>query len=501
VDASAGHRDGGRLTVAGTLPWRLTLVPEDTAARVGFARQPADTMSLAVRADSFDLALFQPFLPEATATGLTGGLAVDARIGGTPDQPRATGTVDLRDLGVELPTLGVTYREGSLTGRLDGSRFTIDSLTLATGDDEELHATGTVVLEPLADPTLDLTARLSEFLVSDSDQLRAVATGDVRLTGTLAEPAVGGTLQLEEAEIFTGGGTAAAVEEVELTPADVQELAQHFGPAAVAAADEEGEFLDRFRMNIDLGFPRRVWFRKSTSPSIDIELSGQITLRQEPGQEMEFFGQVEPIPGRGGLDLYGRSFELLEGDIALRGGVEDISLDVTARYRVPTQGDADDEAVVIDVHATGRPDSLDLDFSSDPSMPQEDIVSYIVTGRPASDNPLVDQQGGGVNATQVAVGQLAEQLGGAAGEELGFDVFTIRQEPERGLTLTAGRYLASKLFVSLQQPLRIGTAGDQASGVSGPGFELEYAWRRWLRSTLRGGSLPTSLLMRGRYAF
>ena len=94
-------------------------------------------------------------------------------------------------------------------------------------------------------------------------------------------------------------------------------------------------------------------------------------------------------------------------------------------------------------------------------------------------------------------------LGGAAGEELGFDVFTIRQEPEQGLTLTAGRYLGSRVFVSLHQPLRIGTStsSQQTTGTSGPGFELEYAWQRWLRSTMRGGSLPASLLMRGRHAF
>jgi autotransporter translocation and assembly factor TamB len=183
--------------------------------------------------------------------------------------------------------------------------------------------------------------------------------------------------------------------------------------------------------------------------------------------------------------------------------VEAVTLDVTAQYRAPTQGDPDAEEVLIDVRATGRPDSLDLQFEADPNMPQDDIVYYIVTGRPASDNPLVDQQGGGgVNATSVAINQLAENLGGAAGEELGFDVFTIRQEPEQGLTLTAGRYLASRFFVSLQQPLRIGAStAQQTTSSSGPGFELEYAWRRWLRSTLRGGSLPTSLLMRGRYAF
>ena len=218
---------------------------------------------------------------------------------------------------------------------------------------------------------------------------------------------------------------------------------------------------------------------------------------------MQFFGQVEPIPDRGELNLYGRTFKLTEGEIALRGPVDATTLDVTAQYRVPTEGDPDAEEVVINVHTTGTPDSLKLDFEADPAMEQDDIISYIVTGRPASDNPLVDQQGGGgVNATQVAVGQLAGTLGSAAGEELGFDVFTIRQEPEQGLTLTAGRYLGSRVFASLHQPLRIGSSSDQqTTGSSGPGFELEYAWRRWLRSTLRGGSLPASALMRGRYAF
>jgi hypothetical protein len=30
---------------------------------------------------------------------------------------------------------------------------------------------------------------------------------------------------------------------------------------------------------------------------------------------------------------------------------------------------------------------------------------------------------------------------------------------------------------------------------------VEYTLRRWLRGTLRGGSLPASLLLRGRHAF
>ena len=503
VNAEAAHRDGGRLTIAGLLPWRLTLVPEDTAASVGLAREPADTMALAVRADSFDLAFFEPFLPEETARDLTGGLAVDARIGGTPDQARATGTVDLRGLGVTLPTLGVTYSNGRFVGRFDGERLAIDSLRLTTADDEELLATGSVLLKPLTDPALDITARLEDFRISDSDALRSVATGELKLQGTAAKPSLTGGLRLGRTEIFAGGETSAVVEEVELTPADLQQLAQRFGPAAVAGAEEGPGFIERFRIDLDIRFLRQVWFRKTESPSIDIELAGRINLRQQPGEKMEFFGQVEPIPGRGEMNLYGRSFKVVEGTIALQGPAEATTLDVTAQYQVPTQGDPDDEDVLINVEARGRPDSLDLDFSAEPSMPEEDIISYIVTGRPASDNPLADREGGGgVNPSQLAVNQLAANLGGAAGEELGFDVFQIRQEPARGLTLTAGRYLASRVFVSLQQPLRIGASAEQqAGGATGPGFELEYTLRRWLRATLRGGSLPASMLLRGRYAF
>ena len=56
--------------------------------------------------------------------------------------------------------------------------------------------------------------------------------------------------------------------------------------------------------------------------------------------------------------------------------------------------------------------------------------------------------------------------------------------------------------MSLQQPLQSGgTATEDVSRSTGPGFELEYSLERWLRSTLRGGSLPAGFLFRGRYAY
>jgi translocation and assembly module TamB len=231
---------------------------------------------------------------------------------------------------------------------------------------------------------------------------------------------------------------------------------------------------------------------------------GNLRVTQEPGKDMQFFGHVEPVPNRGTLELNGKQFRLSDGDINLAGPVDSTKLDVNASYEVPTQGGGDAEGVLINVHARGRLDSLTLDFTSDPSMSQDDILSYIVTGRPASDNPLFEGSGtgGGNTGQQVAFGTLTGAISNAAGQGLGLDVFQIRQEPTRGLTLTAGRYVGSRLFLDLQLPLQLGSQSQQTAGSNlGPGFELEYTMRRWLRASLRGGSLSPGFLFRARRAY
>jgi autotransporter translocation and assembly factor TamB len=356
----------------------------------------------------------------------------------------------------------------------------------------------------LDDPKLDLAVTLRDFRLSNSDQLRAVASGQVRLAGTLAAPEVTGQLRLGRTDVFTGAEAARAqVEEVILTPADRRMLAREFGPAAIQEARHSPGLVERTRLDVGLELPGRVWIRRRETPAMDIELSGRMRLRQDPGGQMQFFGQVEPVANRSTLEVSGREFLLTSGTIRLNGPVEQAHLDVNAEYQVPVAGSPDQEPVVVQVNAVGRPDSLALTFTSDPTMSQEDILSYIVTGRPAADNPLTAQQASGGNlGKQIALGQLSQAISSRAGEGLGFDVFQIRQEGTRGLTLTAGRYLGSKLFVDLQLPLQILGTASQLPGVGlGPGFEADYAFYRWLRAGLSGGSLPTGFRLRGRHAY
>ncbi|HYF40073.1 MAG TPA: translocation/assembly module TamB domain-containing protein, partial [Gemmatimonadales bacterium] len=369
-------------------------------------------------------------------------------------------------------------------------------------------ARGTVRLSPISDPTLDLTAELDEFQISHSSSLQAVASGELHLTGTAAAPSLTGQLTMGRTDIIVGGGEAAAtVEQVELTPEDLRQVARQFGPAALARADDSPGLVDRFRLDLNLRLPRRVWFRKNTSPRADLELSGRVRLRQEPGQEMEFFGRVEPVPGRGGLDVYGREFRLSGGEIILAGPTDSLMLDVTAQYQVPTQGGPEDEGVLIEVAAKGHPDSISLEFSGDPEMSREDMLSYIVTGRPSSDNVLGQTaEGEGESAGEmgaaVALSGLTQSLSTAAEEGLGLDVFQIRQEGLHGLTLTAGRYVGSRVFLSMHLPIELGGDAQRTPGENlGPTFELEWVAERWLRANVRGGNLPPRFTLRSRYAY
>ncbi len=501
LDAIASHQTGGRLTANGTLPWRLTLAPADTSAQVGVARGERSELDFKLQADSFELSLFEALLPPETVRELHGALTLKASLGGSFDAPQADGTLSLRGFTATVPVVGVTYEEGELAGRLSSNEIRVERLRLVAGNGE-FTGSGTVRLDSLSNPAFDLTADLRGFRIARSDLVHSSATGQARLQGTMSEPFLSGKFRLGRTDIFIGvEGVPAQVKKVELTDEDRQMLGRTFGPAVLARArKKEGALLDRFKLDLDLDLPRRIWVHRRTSPQMDIELSGRLQVRQDPGQPMQFFGEVQPMPGRGYLLLYGRSFRLTGGEIELAGPADSTRFDVTAEYEVPTQSGPDAEGVLISVNAKGRPDSLQLDFSATPNMPQDDIISYIVTGRPASDSPLLSEEGRDLGR-QLAFDRLSESFSGAAGEGLGLDVFQIRQDGLQGLTLTAGRYLARKLFVSLQQPIQV-SSGTQATGQSlSTGFETEYSMRRWLRLNYRGGNVPSRVFLRWRRAY
>ena len=237
---------------------------------------------------------------------------------------------------------------------------------------------------------------------------------------------------------------------------------------------------------------RDTWLRSRITPGLDIQMTGTIDVSKQAKQPLLLFGDVNVIPERSKIETLGRRFNVTTGQVLFNGTVQEILVDVGARYDVRRPGSRE-TAAQITLSARGRPlvpGDLDIAFGSDPQMETADILSYIATGRPAEQTFAFGSAGGGgggvvETGAGLALSQLAGVLEGVAGKELGLDVIEIEQDGINGTRLTAGKYLSPRLYASISQPIVYGSqTGNLANGSQSTQVTLEYEITSWLLSSL-----------------
>ncbi|MGB0650137.1 MAG: translocation/assembly module TamB domain-containing protein [Rhodothermales bacterium] len=219
--------------------------------------------------------------------------------------------------------------------------------------------------------------------------------------------------------------------------------------------------------------------------------------------DLNLYRSIEVVPDRSIIRQFGRNFRITEGVASFNGPVEEMQMQIEAEYEVPSRLNPGQPEVVITLRLDGRLDDLAFNLSSDPAMENTDIVSYIATGRPASESL---QFGGTDFNNQVLVGVAASQLAGlvegVASQSLGLDVVSIEQDGLKGTRLTAGKYVTPRLFVGVTHPL---TLSNESTAFEHDERELtlEYKVLEYLLLQLLADSSdsPVRLNLAGRYAY
>ncbi|NBW93819.1 MAG: hypothetical protein EBR20_05575, partial [Bacteroidetes bacterium] len=174
-----------------------------------------------------------------------------------------------------------------------------------------------------------------------------------------------------------------------------------------------------------------------------------------------------------------------------------------AEYEVPSRLNPGQPEVVITLRLDGRLDDLAFHLSSEPAMENTDIVSYIATGRPASESLQFSDSS--VN-NQVLVGLAASQIAGlvegVASQSLGLDVVSIEQDGLKGTRLTAGKYMTPRLFVGVTQPFSF-SSGSGVVVDEERELTLEYEWLDYLLLQLLADASdsPVRVNLAGRYSY
>ena len=244
-------------------------------------------------------------------------------------------------------------------------------------------------------------------------------------------------------------------EEVELTPDDLRTLERRFGEAPRKATRLDEHPL---ALNLDVDLAGNDWVRRRSGPTVAVEVEGKLQVRKRTRAPLLVYGTIRPLAGRSFVELLGRRFEVTEGEVVLDGPPKQARLQVLAEYRADsgsTAAGGSPSGVIITTQVAVDSGQLSVDLGSRPRMSDEDIRSYLATGRPAGTDPTGTTEDNSVLAstTSLAVGAALGTVAGGAGQRLGFDVVQILQDRQGSQTLVAGKYVSPPLYLGFRQPI------------------------------------------------
>lgn len=403
------------------------------AAVVG-GDQPFGPLDGEVDIRAIELGVIEPFFPELRT--LRGTISAQGQLAGEVMDPRYHGTVSLTHGRVEPVAIGMELRDIGLELGVDGDNATLtggfssgDGTATITGEADwadELSAavnlSGSalqVVYDPLADlrvnPDIDVT----------------FADNTLRLGGELRVPRGEITLvQLPESAVQVSGDVVIIDDQPEAPePADDQDLEE--AEEALAGAPDG--------LNLETDLQIVLGNRVNLSGfGITGRLTGDLRLQQSGSDEPQGFGEIRIMDGE--YRAYGQRLRIREGQLLFSGPLDRPQLYVEAVRRI----ERDD--VTAGLRLEGNPEEPRVSLFSEPAMGEEDVLSYIILGRPAG-------QGGGDDNM---LGRAALALGMAGGsgyatalaEEIGIQDFTIDTEGDGDDTqVVVGGYINPNLYL------------------------------------------------------
>jgi translocation and assembly module TamB len=382
-------------------------------AQAALANPALDPRSLTGRL-GFDLALRGALSPAAVSGRVTLG---EARLADT-----ATGLA-LQDLSA-IVTFGQGRAQVAATAALSiGGRLRLDG---AAG---------------LAAPHAgDLTLALQGLTLRDPDLFETVADGTLRLAGPLVGGArISGRLALGVTEVripSTGFGADGALPGL-----------RHAGDAAAVRATRARAGLDgaaqatggaaagpAYPLDLVIEAPGRIFLR---GRGLDAELGGRLRLGGTTAAVVPE-GAFSLIRGR--LDILGKRLTLATAEIALQGGFVPI-IDIAAEAR--------GAEVTSIVRIEGPADAPEVRFTSDPELPQEEVLAQLLFGRGLQSISAL-QAAQLASAVATLAGRGGEGILGRLRAGIGLDDLDVKTAEDGSTSVTAGKYISERVYTEVE---------------------------------------------------
>lgn len=456
----ADARDNGAVSATAD----VTLPVEASAAPLRLAIARTRPMSGTVAIQGQVQPIWDLFL--GGERSLSGQIDANATLAGTLNAPRINGRLDVqqgafRDNGTGLRLAGLT-----LASRFDDTTALVETFTANDGSGGTVSGSGRIGLRQGSGSNFELA--LTRFRIIDNDIAEARASGPLTVVrGADGNIQLTGQIDIDEARIEANPPGSTGIVRM-----DVVEINKPGGNA------EEIDTADRPQgpqIGLDIAIRSPGGDVRVVGRGLNVEMNVNARVRGTIA-EPQLSGTARVV--RGDYDFAGKRFIFdPRGTVSLSTNPEQIRLNLSATR--------EDPAITATIRVTGTAARPEIALTSNPALPQDEILSQVLFGRSAS-------QLSGFEAAQLAAG-VASLAGGG-----GFDVIGNLRElagldrlsfggEASGLTIAGGRYLTDDLYLEV-----IG-GGDNGAAVN-----LEWQVRRNLTVSTKFGGEGASLSIRWR---
>ncbi|MGZ8471093.1 MAG: translocation/assembly module TamB domain-containing protein [Gemmatirosa sp.] len=425
-------RDGAQLLTANAaLPIDLALVP-------GTRRLPDDTLQGAVRADSLDLALFGAVVPGLR--DVAGRMRIGLELGGTWERPRLFGALRLDDGAATVAPAGIRLQALAADVALEGDSVALRRVFARSGGaGDTLALTGFVRLTSISNPTFGLRLAARNFLAIDRPRLATlwISTPEpVSVTGPYLAAVVRGAVRAERGRIYIP----------ELIDKRIVDLNEYRDVVDTTVGQNRrlipapSAFVENLRLDdVRLEVGDDVWLR---SPEANIKLGGTLAVTRAVARGGSFAGagrdqaQLALLGALGvtrgtyrlNLGFSQPIFEVEPGTLRFFGTPDlNPTLDVRAVHvvrQVRSGTNRPDVRVQVNIGGTLNQPTLRLSSADNPPIPDTDLISYLVTGEPAS--AVLGQTQGREQGAALALRLAGSLLSGALTQGGPFDVVQVQ---------------------------------------------------------------------------
>jgi translocation and assembly module TamB len=400
-----------------------------------------------------------------------GALTLQARLAGSWERPVWDGTLALHDAAAVIPAAGVRLRDIALQARLAGDEVLIESFSAQSGKGT-LSGSGRLTLQGWRAKSFSGSLKGKGFELIHLPELEATVDPDLKFSGTPQMLKVRGRILLPYVLVL--GPQSGSV----VTPSGdvvVVDAPSRSAPAHPFDLDVQVE--------VELGKEALVRIN-----GVDARLTGKVAVQATGARQVSGSGELQVAKGT--YSAYGVRLQIVRGRLLFAGGpIDQPALDILAQRTV---GD-----VQAGVQISGTPRAPQVKLTSTPTLPDTDILSYIVLGHP------ITQKSSDASLLMLAAGSLLSR-GQSAGlqdqikRRLGLDVLEVQSGTTTTTTTTAtvpppigtvtpqtntanvpstvvtiGKYISPDLYISLGHSLFTNTNQAGLRYTLSPRWDVE----------------------------